>query len=445
MPEQNNRNTGPTQSLPSAFQSMRKVALCGAVVVAVFFGGLGGWAAVAPLESAAIASGVLSVESQRKTIQHLEGGIVAEILIRDGERVEAGQALLRLDETQARANLEQLRSRLHAALALEARLVAERDGLERIVFPEALASELPNQKIYDTLAGEESIFNVRRKALDGQAAILGQRIAQYEQEIEGLKGQIHAETTELGLIREELAGHQALVEKKLSGKQRLIELKRDEAAVLGARSKNVAAIARVEQNIAEEKLKILELATTRNNEVVETLRETQTQLSDIAERIRAADHVLSRTWISSPLAGIIVNLRVHTVGGVISPGEALMDIVPVGERLIVEAQVTPEDIDSVYPGLTAQVALTAFDRRNVPPVEGSVISVSADRLTDERTGFPYFLARIALPDDPGPDYRGLEFYPGMQAEVMIITGESTALDYVFRPIKRSFGRALREQ
>ena len=252
MPEQNIRKTGPvqSQSLPSAFHSMRKVAWCGAAVVAVFFGGLGGWAAVAPLESAAIASGVLSVESRRKTIQHLEGGIVAEILVRDGERVEAGQALLRLDETQARANLEQLRSRLHAALALEARLVAERDGMKRIVFPEALASELPNRKIYDTLAGEESIFKVRRKALDGQAAILGQRIAQYEQEIEGLKGQIHAETTELGLIREELAGHKALVEKKLSGKQRLIELKRDEAAVLGARSKNIAAIARVEQNIA---------------------------------------------------------------------------------------------------------------------------------------------------------------------------------------------------
>ena len=424
--------------------SLRPVMLFGTLVIIVFFGGLGGWASIAPLESAAIAPGVLSVESNRKTIQHFEGGIVAEILVRDGDRVDAGQALVRLDETQARSMLGQLRSRYHAALALEARLVAERDRLDHIVFGDTLLQLHTDPKVSDSMLGETNIFNARRDSLVGQAGILRQRISQFQKEIDGLRGQIESESRQLELLSKEVVGLEDLVEKKLSGMQRLLALQRDAAEVAGQRSRHLSAIAQVEQNIAEERLKILELDTQRTNEVVEQLRETETLLFDLSERMSAAEHVLGRTRIDSPLAGIVVDLQVHTVGGVVSPGAALMDIVPIGEKLIIEAQVNPADIDSVHPGLTAQVVLTAFNRRNVAPLEGTVVFVSADRLTDERSVQPYFLARISLPEDPLPAHQELELYPGMQAEVMIVTGERTALEYLVRPVTRSFGRALRE-
>ncbi len=427
-----------------AFQSMRRVALVGAVIAAVFFGGLGGWAAMAPLDSAALAPGVLSVEGNRKSIQHLEGGIVAEIAVREGDRVAAGQSLVRLEETHARAALEQLQGRHYAALALEARLLAERDSLDAIVFPLALTAESDNQEVAEAIAGEQSIFDARRRSLEGQAAIIEQRIAQYQKEIEGLQGQIDAETSQLALIEKELAAHSKLAKQKLVGMQRLIELQRDRAEIRGSRARHVASIARVEQNITEQRLEILELDTARVNEVVESLREAQARKLDTAERIRAAEDVLARTHLRAALDGVVVDLRVHTVGGVVAPGETLMDIVPIDERLIVQAQVTPEDIDSVHAGLEAQVAITAFSRRNVPPIDGTVVSVSADRLTDSRTGQPFFLARIALPQDPYEGQQGLSLFPGMQAEVMIVTGERTALDYLIRPAMRSFGRALRE-
>ena len=236
-----------------------------------------------------------------------------------------------------------------------------------------------------------------------------------------------------------------MVEKKLSGTQQLMALKREQAEITGERSRHVSAIARVKQNIAEERLKILGLDTSQINEVVSELREVQTTMFDLEERIRAAEDVLMRTEIKLPLSGTIVDLQIHTDGGVITPGAPLMDIVPSNERLVIQAQVNPEDIDSVQPGLSAQVVLTAFDRRNVAPLEGKVVSVSADRLVDEQTGQPFFLARIELPDTQGANETALELYPGMQAEVMIITGQRTALEYLLRPFTRTFDRALREE
>jgi HlyD family type I secretion membrane fusion protein len=425
--------------------SLRTVILFGALVIVAFFSGLGGWAAVASLQSAAIAPGVLSVESNRKTIQHFEGGIIAEILVHDGDRVIPGQPLIRLDQTQARATLGQLRARYHAAISLEARLVAERNRLDQVEFSDELFAQKDNPKVADSMVGEINIFEARQRALDGQAGILAQRIIQFQKEIDGLEGQIESENQQIALISKEVVGLEELVEKKFSGMQRLLQLQHDEAEVAGERSRHRAAIAHVEQNIAEERLKILELDTQRTNEVVEQLRDPQTLLFDVTERMRAAEDVLARTRIDSPLAGIVVDLQIHTAGGVIAPGAAVMDIVPIDANLIIEAQVNPLDIDSVHPGLKAQVVLTAFNRRNVSPIEGTVIFVSADRLTDQRTGQPYFLARISLPEDPLAAVEGLELYPGMQAKVMIVTGERTTLEYLIKPVTRSFTRALREE
>lgn len=421
---------------------MKPLIVAGTVAIGVFFGGLGSWAAIAPLDSAAVAPAVLNVETRRKTVQHLEGGIVAEILVSEGAAVAAGQPLLRLDPTQARANLQQLRIRRRALQALEARLLAERDGTEHVDFAGVgTAGEASNAVIADELR----VFAARRRAIEGEEAILRNRITQFDEEIVGLNGQIAAQATQIELIDEELAAQEKLFERKLTGMQRLIELKRERAEIAGSRNQQIAAVARIRQRIAEENLRILELDTTRINEVVEQLREVRTSLSDLSERIRAAEDVLERTTILAPLDGVIVDLRVHTVGGVVGAGEALLDIVPEGERLVAEARVDPIDIDAVAPGLRAQVVLSAFDRRTVAPVEGIVSSVSADRLTDARTGVPYYLARVVLPDDAMKAHEGLELSPGMQAEVMILTGEQTALGYLVTPVIRSFRRALREQ
>lgn len=367
------------------------------------------------------------------------------IAVKEGEAVDAGQVLVQLDETQPRAVLAQLTTRFQAASALQARLVAERDGKDAIKFPVTLTVDKANPEVMEIIVGETNIFTARRQSLEGQAAILGQRVAQFREEIEGLEGQIMAESTQLGLLTEERQAQETLVEKKLTSTERLLALRREEVEIAGNRSRHVTAIARVKQNIAEEKLKILELDTNHINEVVKEIRETQTLIFDLSERIRAAQDVLSRTLIRSPLPGTIVNLQIHTIGGVIARGEMLMEIVPLGGRLVILARVDTADIDSVNPGLLAQFRLTAFNQRHLKPIEGDVVSVSADRLTDERTGVPYYLAKIELTHESLSDLDELELYPGMQAEVMIVTGERTTLEYILRPVTRSIERALREE
>jgi len=274
--------------------------------------------------------------------------------------------------------------------------------------------------------------------------VLNQRIAEFKEEIKGLEGEITADDTQLELILEEIAAVEILLEKGLERKPRLLALKRRVAEIEGERSSSRARIARVNQSIGEARLRITELATTRINEVVEQLREVQATLFDVDERLNASRDVLARTEIRAMQAGAIVDLRVHTKGGVIAPGEDLLDIVPGDDLLIIEARIDPKDIDVVSWGLAARVRFTAFSQRNAVPMDGRVISVSADNLVDERTGETYYLARIKLDKDPSEVMPGLRLYPGMQAEVMIVTGSRTALEYIMSPIRNSIGRALRE-
>ena len=412
-------------------------------IIGLFFVVFGGWAALAPLKSAAIAPGVVAVESNRKTIKHLEGGIVAEIGVRDGDVVKAGQTLVRLDDTQARVTLKRLKGRMIAARALVARLVAERDGNERVVFPGSLTADGGAKENEDTLAGQLKIFSARNDAVVAQENILKQQSAQLNEEIAGLKGLIAAENTQIMLIRSEITDLQSLVTKGLAKRPRLLALQRQQAEIQGARSRNVASVARAKQQITETRLRVSELKTQKLNQVVEELHATQTELFDLEERIRSAEDVLARTQIEAPLDGTIVGLQIHTPGGVIGPGESLMDLVPSGAGMIIESQVDPNDIDVVHAGLPAQVRLTAFNQRNLSPINGKVLTVSADRLTDERTGMPYFLARVVLAEDLS-EHLTVALYPGMQAEVMIVTGERTVLDYIFRPLARSLDRAFRE-
>ena len=413
----------------------------GIVVIALFLGGFGAWAALASLETAAIAQGRVSVDGKRKTVEHLEGGIVADILVEEGEVVAAGQSLILLDDTQARASFSLVEGQFHATAALRARLQAERDGLPEIRWPEWLREAVRGEGV---LVAQERIFEARRQSLDNRTAIFRQRIAQMREEVAGLDEEIAAQDQHIDLLEEELRDLAGLIEKGYERKSRYLALKRRKAEIAGERARNRARIARVEQSVGETRLRITELGNAHLNEVVEDLRESEVRMSDLRERLSAAHDVLLRTRVNAPVPGIVVNLRVFTRSGVVGPGEPLMDIVPTGRQLVIETRIEPMDIDVVYPDLPAQVRLTAFSHLTTPTLSGKVLQVSADSLVDERTGASFYTARVALdPEQPG--LRDLALQPGMPAEVMIVTGKRTPLDYLLNPIVTSLGRALREE
>jgi HlyD family type I secretion membrane fusion protein len=432
------------QSFPGLWESIRTPVYLGLLIIVVFFGLFGGWAALAPLNSAALAKGVVSVESKRKTVQHLEGGIIDKILVKAGDKVKAGQILIRLDDTMAKAKLDLLQGRMNSALALEARLKTEREGKTKIDFPDSLIANKDDPRIAEVITGQKNIFDARRESMSGKKSILKLRIAQIAEEISGLKGQIRANDTQIRLIKSEIADVSGLVKKGLAPKPRLLRLERRLAEIRGGRSKYLADIARSKQTIAETTLQISELRTKMINEVTKQLQDVRNKQLDLLEKIRAAKDVLRRIDIRAPRNGTVVNLQVHTSGGVIGPGEPLLDIVPMDDQLIIEARINPKDIDVVHPGLEAQVRLTAFSRRRFPPLEGRVMTVSADTLTDKRTGISYYLARIKLAGNAARILGITNILPGMQAEVMIITGTQTLLKYLFRPVDSTINRALRE-
>ena len=423
-------------------RSIRPTAIVGFAIVALFFGGFGAWAALAPLDSAVIASGVIVVEGSRQTAQHLEGGIVEELLVRAGDSVRAGDVLIRLDQTQQRAELELLRGQSMAASVARARLIAERDGLDVINIPGPLiAGATDRDAVLDLLLGQRAIFESRRRFVASQRDIQKSQIAQLEAEITGLENEIAAQDRQLALIGEETTTVADLLEQGYERRPRLLALQRDTAEIEGQRANSASRIARTRQAIGETELDTIDLENRLRNEVVETLQETETELDELQERIRGAEDVLRRTVITAPVSGSIVGLSVFTAGGVIAPGAALMDIVPEGAGLIVETSVLPTDIEDVHVGQESQVRLTSFNQRDTPTFDGTVQTISADALTNERTGETYYIARIAL-DPKAEAFPGVVLQPGMPADVMIITGARTTIDYLLLPIKGSLRRGI---
>ncbi len=431
-------------TLTALNRSSRRLTLAGFAIIGVLFGGFGTWASIAELSSAAIAPGVVAVQSSTKTIQHLEGGIVKEILVRDGDYVEAGEVLIRLDDTRARASLEILRQQYWGAIVLRARLLAERDGTDNVDFPESVLARLDNESVAQALLGQQRIFETRSKALQGQIDILQQRTAQYRDEIAALNAQLVAEERQLKLIAEEIVGVRELYEKGLERKPRLLALQRKSAEIEGLKGQHLALIARTKQKIGETLLRIIDLTNRRLEEVVSELRNVEARIADVEERLRAATDVLERVEIRAPASGIVVGLRMHTLGAVVSTGEPILDLVPQNEKLIIEAKVQPEDIDSVYPGLDAEIRLTAYNRRLTPTVRGVVVYVSADSLVDADTGLAHYKARIELEPSSLHLLQDVELYPGMPAEVMIVTGKQSALDYMLAPLTERLARAFKE-
>jgi HlyD family type I secretion membrane fusion protein len=437
------RSPGPEEVAPAS-TNPRPYILIGLVVVVSIFGGIGTWASVAPLSGAIIAPGMVTMISNRKTVQHFEGGIVAELFVRDGDSVERGQSLLRLDDTRARAALGVLDTHLDLLRAREQRLVAERDGSEAIGFPEALAAGLEGSDAVEILAGQRQLFEARRAALRGEVEIFERRSQQLREEILGLRAQQRADERQIALVEEELVGQRQLFESGFVAKGRIRELEREVERLRGELGEYTAGIARAENGIGETELRIIQLQRDFREEVVSELHEVQGRIFDLEDRRVAALDELNRLVVRAPQAGTVVNMRLHTVNGVLAPGDPILDIVPDDDELVVEARVRPDDIDKVRVGRTATVRLTAFDLRNTPRLEGTVFYVSADRMLDRDTGTPYYLVRTRIPDPELALLEDLRLVPGMPAETFVGTGARTLLSYLVKPIGDGMARAFKE-
>lgn len=429
-----------TMELETSDAKPRRV---GMIILLITFGFFGTWATFAPLDSASLAPGVVGVKGQRKTVQHLEGGIVKEILVTDGELVSEGQPVVVLDDTQYRAELGTLRGQFYSAKAGESRLLAERDGLEAIEFPTVLTSE--DGRADEAKTNEIAVFNARRSSRLGQKDVLEQRIVQLQSQIKGLQEQIKSKKELQASFVAEIEDQSVLLGEGFVDKMRIVELERSETRTRGELADHAASIAQTEVAIGETQLEILQLENEFKTEVVDLLGQAQAEVFDLSERIAATEDRVRRTVVRAPNTGLVLGLSTHTIGGVISGGQPIMDIVPGDEELIVEARVPPIDIDRVQTGMVADVRFSAFKSATTHTVKGELTKISADRLVDEQTGEAYYMGKVAIdPADLARLGADLTLVPGMPAEVLITTGERTMMQYLMAPVSNAMARSMIE-
>ncbi|MCG8695248.1 MAG: HlyD family type I secretion periplasmic adaptor subunit [Minwuiales bacterium] len=426
-------------------RNSKPAILIGMIVVLLGMGGFGTWAAVADLESAVIASGTVKVFSNRKKVQPLEGGVVSELMVRNGDTVNVGDVLVTLDKTRNEASYAIVRGNFDATSAAVVRLRAERDGLDEIAFPADLTARADDPAVAEILQGQQALFHARRESLDGQIVMVRERVGQLREEIRGLQAQVDAQAIQIDLIERELIGLRQLLEKGYTSKTRVLALEREAARLQGERGQQIAAIARARRLIGEADLEVIQLKNDFTEKIAAELREHENELYDLAERRNAARYNLDQMKIKATASGTVVGLDVHTVGGVVQPGAVLMEIVPADESLVVEARVRPMDVDDVKVGLAADVQFTAFPQRTTPKLIGDLVYVSADSMQDQKTGESYFLAHIAVSEREARRLGDRELQPGMPADVFINTGERTPFDYLTQPIKDGMSKAWREQ
>jgi HlyD family secretion protein len=417
--------------------------IAGMIVVFGFVGGFVLWGSLMPLAAGAVAKGVISPDGSKRVVQHLEGGIIAKLHVRDGDAVEARQELLVLENVQPRARHEML-VKQHAALdATRIRLEAEKDNLPVLVFPPVPA--FPDTSILTARDGQEKLFRARQETHKAKEDVLRQRVQQLEKEIIGLRSQLVSVSEQLVIIDDELADKNMLTEKGLLRKPELLLLRRQKSDLVGRRGNYAAQIARAEVQIGETMMQLLALSAERTNTIATDLAKVRNDLASLDEQLRASDDILSRTVLVAPVSGVVVNLRFATVGGVVKPGEPILDVVPSEERLLIDARIAPTDIDVVHKGLKAEINLTAFPSRTTPRLQGELISVAADRTVDERTGQPYYAARVEVdPAQLDTLQPRLELVPGMPADVLIVTEQRTMIEYLFEPLLEVVRKSFRE-
>jgi len=424
---------------------LRRTHLAGYAVLALFAGTLGVWAAFAPLAGAVIAPAQFVVDSNIKKVQHQNGGVVAELRVREGDKMVEGDLLIRLDDTVVRANLQIVQRQLDELLARSGRLEAERDQLPSVRMPPALLLRLGNPDVSSLIASEERLFDIRRAARDGLRAQMGKRIEQLRAEIDGLTEQRAAKERESAMILRELTGVRELFRQNLVQITRLSQLEREAASLDGARGQLTAQIAQSQGKISETELQILQVVEDLRSEAMKELREIQGRVGELLERRTAAEDMLKRIEIRAPVSGYVHQMQVHTIGGVISPAEPAMLIVPTGEVLHLEAKVSPVDYDQVTLGQEAVVRLHAFNQRTTPELNGKVSRLSADVTREAQTGQVYYVIRITLPTTELARIEPLQVTAGMQADAYLKTFDRTPFSYLARPIKDQFVKAFRER
>lgn len=427
------------------FLHTNRVIARGVVLLAAFFLGFFGWAAVAPLQSALMAPGMIVVESHRKTIQHLEGGIVKDIRVTDGETVKAGQVLIQLDDTQPRAALDLIQDEADGLAAQEARLIAEREDADHITFPPDLVARQSDPKVAQIMAGEQKAFDTRRASLSQQVAILTERKSENARVVAGLRAEGAALTTQMSLIQREQDNVQQMVDKGLEPLPRLLALQRQNADLGGQRGQLSEKVSQVEVSNGETDLQIAGLKNQMLDDALKDLREVQSKRFDLLDRMQAARDVLNRTVVTAPVSGEVVNLTVHTKGAVLKPGDTVMEIVPKNDKLEVEAHVRPEDADQVYLGMQAKVNLSGYAQRRLPMITGEVTYIAPDRQIDPRTGQAFFTADVSVDRKVLRDFPEARLIPGEPAEVAIQTGTRTALEYFLEPIRDVVRNGMRER
>ena len=429
-----------------ALNSIRRHMVAGLVVVLLLAGGVGGWAATTQIAGALIAPGSIVVDSHVKKVQHPTGGVVGKLNVQDGDHVKAGEVLVQLDDTVTRANLAVVTKGLDELAARKARLQAERDGAQTVVFPPELLSRIGDPTVANAVNNERRLFELRRSARLGQKAQLQQRIGQLKDEIVGLNAQLDAKAREIELIRKELVGVRDLYKKNLVSITRVNSLERDGARLDGERGQLLASVAQAKGKTIETQLQIIQIDQDLSSEVAKDLREVDAKYGELVERKVSAEDQLKRIFIRAPQDGIVLQSNVHTVGGVITPGETIMLIVPKTDKLMVEAKVNPRDIDQVQVGQETMLRFPEFNTRTTPEIKGSVMQVSADTTTDQRTGQSYYTVRIAMPVKELEQLgKGVKLIPGMPVEAYVQTGERTVMSYLTKPLADQFMRAFREK
>lgn len=423
---------------------LTRIVRGGIAVVTLGLLALGAWLVLAPLSGAIIAPGFVKVDMNRKVVQHQEGGIVKQVLVRDGDHVRQGQVLVVIDDVRLDATLDLLRTQHDGERAKAARLEAERAVLSEVKFPAELVARRGEPKVAELLQRETALFRARREALESQIAVLRKQIRHTMDEAQALAGQIAAEERALKSQKEELAVNQALLKQGFVQKTRLMSLERAVADYEARWEEHRAELAKTRQRASELELRVL---AQRNNYVqsaADELKETSTRLFDLEERLRPSKDASDRQRIAAPIAGEVVGMRVFSPGSVVGPREVLMEIVPEDKTLIVEARIRPEDITHVRSGSPAEVRLTAYQSRTTPLVAGSVNYVAADRMVDPQSGAPYYVVNVDVSEDALADAGNLRMRAGMPAEVYIRTDSRTAFDYILAPVTAYLRRGMRE-
>ncbi len=425
--------------------SARGPSRTGLVVVVLFFGFFGLWSVTAKLESAVIAPGVVEVEGNRKVVQHPDGGVVRAIMVKDGDLVHQGQSLIQFDQLQVRAGRDIARALVNSLLAQQARLTSERDGTASIIFPiQLVAAGATDPATASLMQSQRALFAARRDALAQKFNALREQIAQSGSAADGMHGEVAALEQQRALVLTELDSTQKLYEKGYATRNRVLELQRAAAALEGQRLEYTGNAGRMQHGAAEAEAEILQLRQDWLSDVSTQLNDVQGKLVDATERLGAVQAVLDDTNVRAPVTGRVMGLSMHTIGGVIAKGEPILQIIPAQGPQIVSARISPVDAEHVWAGMRTDIRLIATKTVNAPILHGKVTSRSADRVVDERTGQAYYSVEIAIPPSEVARLRAFGLSPGMPVEVVVPTGERTALGYLLEPLTNSFHHGLKE-